>query len=63
MLLLVVAATVLVAALTVHLVAPALRRRRMASELHANWWPHFEREFRAYASQAWRSAREAERRA
>lgn len=40
---------------------PRLRRRRMASELRGDWWPRFEREFRAYASRSWQAAREAER--
>jgi hypothetical protein len=37
------------------------RRRRLAAELRRDWWPVFEQEFRAYASRAWASAREAER--
>lgn len=40
-----------------------LRRRRMAWELHGDWWPRFEREFRAYASRSWQAAREGERKA
>jgi hypothetical protein len=30
--------------------------------LRRDWWPSFEREFRAYASHGWEAAREAERR-
>lgn len=37
-------------------------RRRIAAELRGDWWPRFEREFRAYASRSWAAAREAERR-
>jgi hypothetical protein len=40
-----------------------LRRRRMAAELRGDWWPRFERDFRAYASRSWQAAREGERRA
>ena len=39
-----------------------LRVARLAVELRGDWWPRFEREFRAYASRSWQAAREAERR-
>ena len=42
---------------------PRLRQRRLASELRGDWWPRFEREFRAYASRSWQAAREGERKA
>jgi hypothetical protein len=57
---LIVVAVVLVA-LLVPLSVRRLRRRRMASELRGDWWPRFEREFRAYASRSWQAAREGER--
>lgn len=41
---------------------PGIRRYRMISELHRDWWPRFERDLRQYMSQTWRSARDAERR-
>jgi hypothetical protein len=50
-----------VVALLVRLSLRGLRRRRMVSELRGDWWPRFEREFRAYASRSWHEAREAER--
>jgi hypothetical protein len=57
---LILVAVVLVLIL-VRLLLGRLRRRRMASELRGDWWPRFEREFRAYASRSWQSAREGER--
>jgi hypothetical protein len=39
-----------------------VRRVRLHFELRGDWWPGFEREFRAYASHGWEAAREAERR-
>lgn len=48
-------------AVVVRLAVPAIRRRWMIAELRRDWWPGFEREFRAYASQSWEAAREAER--
>jgi hypothetical protein len=53
--------TVVLVALLVRLSLCRLGRRRMVSELRGDWWPRFEREFRAYASRSWQSAREAER--
>jgi hypothetical protein len=41
---------------------PAVRRRRIAAELRGDWWPRFERDFRAYASRSWHTAREREQR-
>lgn len=49
-------------ALVVHMMLPAYRRHRMASELRRDWWPRFEQDLREYMSQRWRSAREAEQR-
>ncbi|MDQ6819072.1 MAG: hypothetical protein M3076_01830 [Actinomycetota bacterium] len=46
---------------TMRISLPCLRRRRMAWELRGNWWPRFEREFRAYASRSRQAAREGER--
>lgn len=61
MILLVVIAVLAVAvAMRVSLVA--LRRHRMAAELRGDWWPRFEREFRAYANRGWQAARDSERR-
>ena len=60
MAILIVVAAVLVV-LLVRAAVRALRRRRMASELSGDWWPRFEREFRAYASRSWQAAREGER--
>ena len=45
----------------IRLSLPRVRRRRLASELRGDWWPRFEREFRAYASRSWQAAREGER--
>jgi hypothetical protein len=45
----------------VRLAAPWVRRLRVHFQLRGDWWPSFEREFRAYASRAWEAAREAER--
>jgi hypothetical protein len=53
--------TVVAVALAVRLTVPPLRRRKMAAELRGDWWPRFEREFHAYASRPWKTAREAER--
>jgi predicted exporter len=36
------------AAVTVRLALPSVRRWRMAAELRRDWWPRFERELRAY---------------
>jgi len=44
----------------IRVVLPAIQRHRIASELRRDWWPAFEREFRAYASGSWGDAREAE---
>jgi hypothetical protein len=38
----------------------SLRRHRMAAELRGDWWPRFERDFDAYASRGWRTARDEE---
>jgi hypothetical protein len=62
MILVVVPALLLVFA-TMRISLPRLRRRRMAWELRGDWWPRFEREFRAYASRTWQAAREGERKA
>lgn len=42
----------IVVAVTVRLIVPPDRRRRMDADLRRDWWPRFEREFRAYASRA-----------
>jgi cytochrome c-type biogenesis protein CcmH/NrfG len=55
-----VVAALLLAAVAVRLVLPALRRRRMAAELSGDWWPRFESEFRAYSSRFAQSARDGE---
>jgi hypothetical protein len=52
---------VIAVAVAVRFAVPAARRLRMAIELRGDWWSGFEREFRAYASRAWESARESER--
>jgi hypothetical protein len=52
---------VILVAVVLRLTLPPYRRRRMAAELREDWWPRFEREFRAYASGSWASARDAER--
>ena len=52
---------VILVAVTLRLTVPPYRRRRMAAELRRDWWPHFEREFRAYASRSGKAAREVER--
>ena len=52
---------VVLGALLLQLLLRRLRRRRLASELRGDWWPRFEREFRAYASRSWQAAREGER--
>lgn len=52
---------VVLGALLLQLLLRGLRRRRLASELRGDWWPRFEREFRAYASRSWQAAREGER--
>jgi hypothetical protein len=49
-------------AVSLRFALPALRRRRMARELRQDWWPRFEREFRAYASQSWDPGRDIKRR-
>lgn len=36
------------------------RRWFVVRKLRGDWWPAFEREFRAYASTSWQAAREAE---
>jgi alpha-beta hydrolase superfamily lysophospholipase len=41
-------ATVLVCAVALRLVIPAVRRWRMAAALRGDWWSRFEREMRAY---------------
>jgi hypothetical protein len=53
---------VILVAVAVRLALPWVRRLRMHFELRRDWWPGFEREFRAYASHAWEAARSAERR-
>jgi hypothetical protein len=47
---LVVVAAVIVVLLFIRLSLAPLRRLRMAFELRGEWWPRFESEFRAYAS-------------
>lgn len=42
-------ATVLVVASFCAYVARVQRRRRALPELRGDWWPHFERQFRAHA--------------
>ena len=49
-------------AVGLRLSVPRLRRRRIESELHRDWWPEFEREFRAYAGRRWHDASPGERR-
>ncbi len=49
-------------AVAVRLGLPVLQRRRIAAELRGDWWTRFEREFRAYASRSWKSARDSEQR-
>ena len=48
--------TLILVTLAVVLAACAIcivvRRRRTPPELRGNWWPEFEREFRAYASRS-----------
>jgi hypothetical protein len=56
-----VPAIVILLAVAVRLAVPAVRRARIVMALRGDWWPDFEREFRAYASRAWESARDAER--
>jgi hypothetical protein len=46
-------------AVAIRFAVPAVRRRRLARELRGDWWPRFERDFRAYAEK-FRSARESE---
>jgi hypothetical protein len=53
---------VIIVAVGVRLALPWVRRVQMHFELRGDWWPGFEREFRAYASHGWEAAREAERR-
>jgi hypothetical protein len=60
--LLLVPVIVIVVAVALRIALPWLRRLRMHFELRGNWWPGFERDFRAYASRGWEAAREAERR-
>jgi hypothetical protein len=60
--LLLVPVIVVVLAVALRLALPRLRRLRMSLELRSDWWPAFEREFRAYASRPWEAARESERR-
>ena len=54
--------TLILAVLTVVLGACviycAVRRMRTPPELRGDWWPEFEREFRAYASRAAERGRE-----
>jgi hypothetical protein len=52
----------ILAAVAVRLALPWLRRVRLHLELRRDWWPTFEREFRAYSSHGWVAARQAERR-
>ena len=52
---------VIAVAEAVRLSVVSIRRRRMAAEVRGDWWPKFEREFHAYASKGWRSARDTER--
>lgn len=59
MILLVVVA-VMALAVVLRVTLPPLRRRRIAAGLRGDWWPRFEREFHAYASRAWETARDAE---
>jgi hypothetical protein len=61
MILLVVAGALALLVL-VRLTLPALRRHRIASQLRGDWWPRFEREFHAYASAPWETARDSEQR-
>jgi hypothetical protein len=60
---LIVVVAVIVGAVVIRLAVSALRHVRLAAELRGDWWPRFEREFRAYASRSWEDARRAERRA
>jgi hypothetical protein len=53
---------VIVVAVAVRIALPWVRRLRVHLQLRRDWWPSFEREFRAYASHGWEAAREAERR-
>ena len=55
-----VVAVAVTLAITLRFAVPAVRRRRMASELRGDWWTRFEKEFRAYSSRFMQSAREAE---
>jgi hypothetical protein len=54
-------ALVILVPVAVRLLIPLYRRHRLAAQLRRDWWPAFEREFRAYASRAWAAARDAER--
>ena len=59
MILLCVIAMIAVAVL-VRLTAPRIRRRRIARELHGDWWSRFELEFRQYSDRFAQAARDAE---
>jgi hypothetical protein len=61
MIVLLIVVALLVLALISPLAMRVYRRRRLTAELRKDWWPRFERDLRAYMSQTWRSAREAER--
>jgi hypothetical protein len=49
---LLVVAALLLLPIAIRLFWPAVRRRRTPAELRGDWWPQFEREFRAYALRA-----------
>lgn len=48
---------VIAAFLATRVVMPAIRRHRTPDELRGDWWPAFEREFRAYARRTARPRR------
>ena len=52
---------VLAVALAVDIAVSAWRERRTPAELRDDWWPQFEREFRAYADRAARRAENVRR--
>ena len=57
-----IVAAVLTAGAVLAVALPLMREHLLSSELRRDWWPDFEREFRAYASRPWQEAREAEQR-
>jgi hypothetical protein len=62
MLSVVVVVLALVAVVCICLLVQEALRRRTPAELRGDWWTSFEREFRAYASEATRSTRTKSRR-